>query len=347
MKVGESGKILSVNLKNNRGISEVVKNLKIGQTVSARIIKSQGNEAIIDINGKRLRADFVKGVPDKKVIQLILTDKSSLNVVFKLADAGSGDPFSKIFPSLTLFPKSEIENISLHSLVKFIASSAPDIFELNLFLLGLKKEDKKESGQDRFYKMLLGKGLSLSSIRYISYVLSANTPLVFISHFINTLGWKKKDDEKEKTGEEAEKEFLEILEQGGNEIVECAIEVFAKEAWNNPLYSSASVPYEEDFIEFDYIYYNDSFLCTIDLTFLGQIDIIVRDYNKVNEITFFPVKNETELYLNMGKNDLIDLLELNDIKNVVIHVYNRKKMVDKLSLYATDFYHKSGFDVKV
>jgi len=75
MKVGDSGKTLSVNLKSSREISDVVRRLKIGDTVAAKIIKSQGNEAVIDINGKRLRADFINGVPDKKVIQLILTDK--------------------------------------------------------------------------------------------------------------------------------------------------------------------------------------------------------------------------------------------------------------------------------
>lgn len=347
MKVGDSGKVLSVNLKSNRGISDVVKNLKIGQAVSARIISSQGDRAVLDINGKRLRADFINGVPDKKIIQLILTDKSALNVVFKLADADSIDSFSKIFSSLTLFSNFEIENLSLHSLMKFINSLAPDIFELNLFLLGLKKEDKKQSGQERFFKMLLEKGLFLSSIRYISYVLSANTPLVFISYFINTLGWKKKNADKEKLDEDAEKEFLKILEQGENEIIECAIDVFGKGAWDNPVYSNAFIPYGEDFIEFDYIYYNNSFLCTIDLTFLGQIDIMIRDYNKVAEISFFSVNDETELYLNKEKNDLINLLELNNIKNAIIQVYNRKKMVDKLSLLAADFYTKSGFDVKV
>ncbi len=347
MKTGNLGKILSVNLKNNREISNVVKNLKIGQAVSAKLISSEGNRAIIDINGKRLRADFVNGVPDKKIIQLILTDKSALNVVFKLADAGSIDSFSKIFPSLTFFPGFEIENLSMHSLMKFINSSMPDIFELNLFLLGFKKEDKRQSGQERFFKMLLEKGLSLSSIRYISHVLSANTPLAFISYFVDVLDWKKKNSDKEKLEEDAEKEFLKILEQGGNEIVECAIDVFEKAVWHDPVYSNAFLPYREDFIEFDYIYYNDSFLCTIDLTFLGQIDIMIRDYNKVTEISFFPESNETESYLNKGKNALNNLLELNNIKNAVIQVYNSKKMVDKLSVLAANFYTKSGFDVKV
>lgn len=347
MKAGNLGKILSINLKSNRGISDVVRNLKIGQTVSARLINSEGNRAIIDINGKRLRADFVNGVPDKKVIQLILTDKSALNVVFKLADAGSDDPFSRILPSLAFLPNFEVEKISLHSLMKFIISSTPDIFELNLFLLGLKKEDKKQSGQDRLFKMLLEKGLSLSSIRYISHVLSANTPLVFISHFLSILDWNKKNTDKEKIEENAEKEFLKILEQGENEIIECAIGVFKKAAWDNPVYSNAFIPYGDDFIEFDYIYYNNSFLCTIDLTFLGQIDIMIRDYNKVTEISFFSANDETESYLNRGKNDLINLLELNNIKSAVIQVYNRKKMVDKLSLLAADFYTKSDFDVKV
>ena len=124
-------------------------------------------------------------------------------------------------------------------------------------------------------------------------------------------------------------------------------EIFLKKRGDDPVYSEFLLPREDGLIKIDYIIYNKSFLCTIDLTFLGKIDIIIKDQGDVNEIFLFPEKNETELVLNENQKGLIDLLELHNAKKAVIHVLNRKKIVDKLSLWASDFYRKSGFDVKV
>jgi hypothetical protein len=347
MKVGDSGKTLSVNLKGSREISDVVKRLKIGDSVAAKIIKSQGNEAVIDINGKRLRADFINGVPDKKTIQLILTDKSSLNVVFKLADKGSHDSVIRLLPSFSLLSDLESEKLSMHSLVKYITSGSPDLFELNLFLLGLRRGDKKNSGQEKLFHMLMQKGLSLSSFNYINYILSSDTPLPVIMYFLNNFTERKKFLAGEKDREEAEKKFLEILEQDDGGIIEKTIEIFLQKRGDDPVYSEFLLPLEDGFIKIDYIIYNKSFLCTIDLTFLGKIDIIIKDQGDVNEIFLFPEKDEAELMLSENQKSLIDLLELNNAKKAVIHVFNRKKIVDKLSLWASDFYTKSGFDVKV
>jgi hypothetical protein len=347
MKVGDSGRTLSINLKSSREISDVVKKLKIGDSVAAKIIKSQGNEAVIDINGKRLRADFINGVPDKKIIQLILTDKSSANVVFKLADTGTHDSVSRLLQSFSLLSDSDSGKVSLHSLVKYITSGNPDIFDLNLFLLGLRKGDKKNSGQEKLFHMLMQKGLSLSSLNYINYILSSDTPFLLIMHLLNNFTEKKKNYPEQKEKEKAEKELLEILEQDDGEITEKIIELFTKRGTGNPDYSEIMFPMEDGFVKIDYIIYNKSFLCTIDLTFLGEIDIIIKDHENLNEIFLFPEKDEAEIMLSENRKALTDLLELNNLKNAVIHVLNRKKMVDKLSLWASDFYTKSGFDVKV
>ncbi len=348
MKVGDSGKTLSVNLKSSREISDVVRKLKIGDTVAAKIIKSQGNEAVLDINGKRLKADFINGIPDKNIIQLILTDKSSLNVVFKLADAGTHDSVSRLLQSFSLLSDSDTGKISLHSFIKYITSGNPDIFDLNLFLLGLRKGDKKISGQEKLFQMLMQKGLSLSSLNYINYILSSDTPFLLIMHLLNNFSEKKKSYPDEKEKDKAEKELLEILEQDDDgEITEKIIDLFIKNGTENPDYSEIMLPKEDGFVKIDYIIYNKSFLCTIDLTFLGEIDIIIKDHENFNEILLFTEKNEAELMLSENRKALTDLLELNNVKNAVIHVLNRKKMVDKLSLWASDFYTKSGFDVKV
>ena len=103
----------------------------------------------------------------------------------------------------------------------------------------------------------------------------------------------------------------------------------------------------DDFIKCEYIYYKNGFFCSLELSAIGRLNIIVKDYGDILNIVFLPEKEDAADLLNEKKTGLINILEQNNIKNAIIHVSNSKKMVDKISIWAHDFYIKSGFDVKV
>ena len=346
MKVNDSKAILSISLKGDRSIYHAVKNLKIGESVAAGIIKSEGREAILDIRGKRVRAEFLNGVPDRKVVELILTDKSASSVVFRLADKNSGDNLSGTLPMLTLLSEKELQNISIHSLVKFITGGRPDLLELNLFLLGLRKDDKK-SGRADLFTLLKQRGASFNSLVYLNYLLSRNTPFMVIQYLFPITGDNRKMNHHSVVTAEPDDELFDIIGNEDNDLIKAIIDLFSDNNNGKALYEEAFLPGDEEFIKCEYVYYENGFFCTLELSALGRLDIIIKDYDDTINIMLFSEKDDVLIYLNEKKENLENILEQNNIKNAIILVSDRKKMVDKISMWATEFYMKSGFDVKV
>lgn len=346
MKVNDSRSILSISLKGDSRISDALGKIRIGETVAASIIKSEGNEAILDIRGKRLRAEFLNGVPDRKMVELILADKTASNVVFRLADKYSGDNPQGILSMLTLLSDKELQNTSLHSLVKYITGGRPDLFELNLFLLGLRKEDKK-TGRADLFSLLKQRGASFTSLVYLNYLMSRNTPFMVIHYLFQISGDNRKIINQSLERAEPADELLDIIANEEDEIIKGIIDLFSGNSDGKTAYEEALLPADGEFIKCEYIYNENAFLCTIELSAFGRVDIIVKDSDGIMNIVLFSERDDVLVYLNEKKGDLIKILEQNNIKNAIIHVTDRKKMVDKISMWATEFYMKSGFDVKV
>jgi len=347
MKVNDLRGTLSVSLKGNRDISDAVKKLKIGESVAARIIRSDGNEALLDIKGNRLRAEFLNGVPDRKVVDLVLTEKTAFNVVFRLAGKYSGENVPALLSMMTLLTENEAKNISMHGLVKFITGGRPDLFEINLFLLGIRKDEKKGGGQADLFSMLRQRGVPFTSLVYMNYLVSMNTPFMVIQYLLQNLIDKRKITHHHESAEEPADDILEILRDESDDVIKGVIDLFSGGDNEKGLYREALIPVDDDFIKCEYIYYMNRFFCSIELSAIGRLDIIVKDYGEILNIVLLPEKDAAEIFLNEKKPELINILEQNNIKNAIIHVSNSKKMVDKISIWAHDFYIKSGFDVKV
>ncbi|MCL1833347.1 MAG: hypothetical protein FWG49_02490 [Leptospirales bacterium] len=135
---------LSIDVTSTKELGALFKNLKVGDAISASIIKNEGNRAALEIGGKSITAEFLGGVPNKNNIDLILTSKTPERIQFSLAESRAFDHIFKLLSNFSIRHDNDITRASLQNLAKFINSGNVNFFEINLFLMGIKREKERE-----------------------------------------------------------------------------------------------------------------------------------------------------------------------------------------------------------
>ena len=70
--------------------SGLFKNLKVGNEISGKIIQRLGgNFAIMDIGGRKIRADFLNGVPSQDNINLVVEEKKGSLIKLRRIPSGT------------------------------------------------------------------------------------------------------------------------------------------------------------------------------------------------------------------------------------------------------------------
>ena len=139
MKINGS-KSLSINVISTKELGTLFRNIKVGDTISAFIIKNEGNRAVLDIGGKTITAEFTGGVPNKNSIELILTAKTPERIQFSLTDSKGSDPIFKLLSNFFIQHDSDMSKTSLQNFAKFLNSTNAGLIDINLFLMGIKRE---------------------------------------------------------------------------------------------------------------------------------------------------------------------------------------------------------------
>ena len=98
-----------------RTSSHPFRNLKKGGELTGRIIERIGNrEAIVDIGGSRLRAEFLNGVPTGDKIPLIFEKRDYSTFIFRI---GKGDGGSSMLSKIFDFSILELDDIGRNELL--------------------------------------------------------------------------------------------------------------------------------------------------------------------------------------------------------------------------------------
>ncbi len=91
MKIESSG---TIRISGRSTIISLLNNLKKGSEHPAKIIERPSTkEAILEIAGKRIRAEFPKGVPGNNRLILKLENKQDNTFIFKIVSSTSKDGF--------------------------------------------------------------------------------------------------------------------------------------------------------------------------------------------------------------------------------------------------------------
>jgi len=350
MKItGNSG--ISVNISQVRELGSLFKNINPGDLISASVIRSEGNKALLEIGGRIISAEFTNGVPREKIIDLELTAKSQEKLQFALKGNETGNKIFNFLSHFSIMQEDDIQKSSLQNLARFINTAKPDLTEINLFLLGLKKDDRKEKNGASFFNNLLQKGVPLQTLIDLSYLIySRYNPVLFMSYqYMLSMTGKKplqSKNEDQKSFEEEIDNFCGILKDDDRDFY-IMLDLIFDEDVNSEIYGELAFPEDGHFSQIEYIMRGNSIFLKFELSSVGNISAFIRSGEELVLINFLSPKEEVLQFLEENESILKRMLEQNGVKKSVIGYFDSKKIVDKIDLWSLDFYTKSKFNVKV
>jgi hypothetical protein len=341
---------LFINISAGRESISLLKNVNPGDLISAAVIHREGHKALLEIGGKVITAEFTNGVPQDKIINLILTAKSSEKIVFTLKENETAD---KVFKHLSIFsmqPEEEFKKISLQNFARYINTGRSDLMDINLFLLGLKKDRGKEKKDVNLFRNLLQKGIPHQTLIDLSYILySRYNPVLFQAYqfLLNITGknstlFKKNDPDSIKEAIDTVCEYLE------DDTLDFSVmfDLLFDDHENNNLYGGIALPDNENFSNLEYVLLNNSIFLKFELSSTGIMEVFIRSDKESVLINFLSEKDDVIQFIEENEVVLKNMLEQKGIKKSIIGYYNTKKVVDKINLWCLNFYTKSKFNVK-
>jgi hypothetical protein len=341
---------ISVNISSARELGSLLKNISPGDSISAKVISSEGSKARLDLGGRIITAEFTNGVPREKNIELILTAKTRDMIQFSLKEKSPAERLFRFLSPFAMLPEDEIKNTSLQNLARFINTGKHDLTDINLFLLGMRKDERRDKNTTAFFNRLLLKGVPFQTLIDLSYlVYSKYNPVLFAAYqFMLSMSGRKPFNQqggKELSFEEASDHLCALLKEDDADFY-LMLDLISDEDKSSEMYGELAFPDDDGFSRIEYVFNENSIFFKFDLSAAGQLGVFVKSDKDIVTINFLSEKNDLILFMKGREDALRGLLENSGVKKSIIGYFDSKKIVDKLELWSLDFYTKSGFSVK-
>jgi hypothetical protein len=341
---------ISVNISSARELGSLLRNINPGDSISAKVISSEGSKARLDLGGRIITAEFTNGVPGEKNIELILTAKTRDMIQFSLKENSPAEKLFRFLSPFAMLPEDEIKNTSLQNLARFINTGKHDLTDINLFLLGMRKDDRRDKNTTAFFNRLLLKGVPFQTLIDLSYlVYSKYNPVFFAAYqFMLSMSGRKpfnQHGEKASSFEETADHLCALLKEDDADFY-LMLDLISDEDKNSEMYGELAFPDDDGFSRVEYIFNENSIFFKFDLSAAGQLGVFVKSDKDIVTINFLSEKNDFILFMKEREDALRDLLGNSGVKKNIISYFDSKKIVDKLELWSLDFYTKSGFNIK-
>ena len=355
MKI-DTSKGLSISAVSTKEFGSLFKNIKVGDTISAFIIKNEGNRATLEIGGKTITAEFTNGVPNKNNINLVLTAKTPERIQFSLIDSKGSEQMFKLLSNFSILNDNDTNRISLPNLAKFINSANAGFMDINLFLMGIKREKEKERDLPALFNRLLQKGVTLQALSDINLLIySRLNPLLLFAYqyMLNLLGKRAFNFNDNLHPSAAEKyslkesieDLLKVIQEDDSDFTSM-LKIFFDENSDSKNYGKFIFLDDETFTDSEYLIKEDSVFLKLNFSAIGPLEVLIK-YRKESILIHF-LSEKDNLIDFMKENDSIlnNMLNVSGVKKYNIVYYNSKKILDKLKVWSLDFYTKSEFNIK-
>ncbi|MCP4130300.1 MAG: flagellar hook-length control protein FliK [bacterium] len=351
-----------------------LKGLKKGVEIPATIVsRPNSREAVLEIAGKKIRAEFPGGVPGNNRLNLKLEEQTKDSFLFRLIDTRGRTGFLEKILDHTIFRVDDFTKNDIIDISRFLGKNPQGLFELNKFLLGIhQKNEQKQEKTVYILNRLLRMGLSKESLFDLSFMLSgakySSSPLLFLLLLFNpdrkyTEQWL----EQGKTGgadiEERLNEIINLVdnvneEKDKKELIEQLIDLLI----GNNEKEKTGIHYGEmaffDDGEFKPVYCmgnENSWIFSFQLSEIGQIDILANSRREGLFLSIFSPRQDVLDSLEGSADLLYSRLERiglfqgelsGENRTVYLNFYNRRAALDKLIEINSYYSINSEFDIK-
>jgi hypothetical protein len=353
----ESSRIIRIT--GRTGNADPIRELQKGSELSARIVERVGKrDAVLEIGGRRVRAEFVRGLPPSESLVLKLENVSRGTYIFKIVDPYATEEFIGRLAELTIFDSGDFSGSPIQALAAFLSKQPDGIFELNAFLLGLLA--KIENTNDRIATVvnrLMRLGLTLDRALELSMVLSdAGIGLKIILSLLAVSGHGGGRAGRSPAGDRDPDEIagdiadtIEGIEDDGQreELIRDLARILAGLFREPAVYQRGELAFHHDgsFHTLRYIGGKKSWVFSIEFSNIGRVDILAKDMGSACHISIFCEKNDVVSYLNESRDLLLDSLRTINT-NIHINYYNMHNCINKIvEIYSRNPLH-SVFDAK-
>ncbi len=347
MKINDQH-LQAISVKHGGGNSALFSDLRPGDRITAKIIQSGGNTALLEFRGKKITADFTAGVPSGGSVELILSEKTPERIALTIAGKPVSDEFIKLLLSVSVLPESGFDDISPHNLMKFLGSGKVDLFTLNLFLAGIKRDGREGKTQAELFNYLLKKGISYNTLADLSMIFAGKggaAALVAYYMFAESGGKILRRMREDNIEEKIDDICRNLPEDDG--IFADILSFLIEDDRPDGVYGDIAVPDGEGFSKLRYIRHEGAYFFDMEFSAVGRVYASVKGDKNGTFISVFAENDDLIDFFREREDILKRNLELMNVKKPFIMIHNAKKMIDKLDIWRTDFYIKREFDVKV
>ena len=356
MKI-ESSNIIKVAGRSTGADS--IKDLKKGSELTARTIERLGErDALLEIGGKRVRAEFVKGLPSAGSLLLKLEDIKNSLYIFKIVDPYGFDESIKRILDFTIFdPKDFAKNV-LHAASGFFSKQPSGIFELSAALLSLiAKSEKREDRMALLLNRLLALGMSHDRVSELSILLSgADLGSKTIWALLSLLGFgdglDRWSSRRGKKPDELVNDIVSDIDGIGDEsrkeeIVRDLVRILAEGGRGHPEYQQGELAFFHEglFYPVRYIGKKNTWVFSIEFSYIGRIDILARDLEAGYYLSIFCEQSDVIRLLFEAQDQLLDAIKSIN-SNIHINFYNMHSSVNKIVEIYSRYSLNSVFDAK-
>ena len=347
MKITGYSNSLRVTLNSGRDIGALLKGISVGDRVPARIVSREGNIALLDLAGRRIRAEFTGGIPEGNTVDLILSEKGKKSAVFRLPAADSTSRLTEFLKQFFMTGVKTADRAMIAELLRFISGKSTDLGEINIFLAGMKKDQPKEKKFSDLINRLISLNVPEQTLSDLGLMAAMKLPAPLFSAILFLMEKTGRKREFAADNERLDDILRDVEEWCDDGLFAQLLEFLAGPQMKGEGYGSLPFPGGEEFTGFDFIFKEDMFFMSFSLSALGRISLFIRMEKGRASLSIGAENDRAVAMLEKDYEELAGSLKRSGTEFDAIRFFNTKKVIDKLRVLCSDFQLKSGIDVKI
>ena len=351
MKVHASN---SIRISGRAGTVDFLRKLSPGATVAVKVTERLGPQtAILDIQGRRIRAEFLRGVPGNNRLMLKLEDASNSTYTFKIISSTDRQDFLSRLLEYSVLTIKDVLRDNIMDIGSFVQKGPDTIFSLHAYLLDVTDWKRRHDSLMKLFTRFYSLGASVEVLRDLSLMIAGNGTggalLCYILEIFSGYNKQKRHLLGKEGLEQAIHELETLIEKSGDDdrvfLLQSLWDVF-KDANEGSKFIMVPIKDDDEFHICAALAGENSIIFRVELSQLGTVHLLARQEKNMIDVMIC-VQNEKSL--EKFKNSLEDLKDTlyNAGLKVALKVYNSNFIIDKIVEINSYYSLNSVLDIKV